>query len=330
MAGLAAQKHFLYLELAKFLRAGIGIQKAVEALLKGRIPAFQREVLIAIESGLSRGQSVSSVFNGLAPKISSLEAVLIGAGEKSGTLGAAMEHLGGYFAMVAELEKRVLRGLIYPAVLVHLAVFSQTVPKVFSSRGAGMISDFITLMGGLWYVYCGVAMLFFLLKSVLEMASTNPRADRVLHFLPWVRSARMNVAMARFCLAYHGCLLAGLSVSDTLRAALDAAGSGVLHGASAGLFDALRSGDLLGPAFISESAFPRVFSLVYSNGETAGTLDTDLRRLSVQFQAEAKQSLEAAGAMLPKIFTFGVMAYAVYRIVSFYTGYLSAMHGAFE
>lgn len=330
MAGLAAQKHFLYLELAKFLRAGIGIQKAVEALLKGRIPAFQREVLIAIESGLSRGQSVSSVFNGLAPKISSLEAVLIGAGEKSGTLGAAMEHLGGYFAMVAELEKRVFRGLIYPAVLVHLAVFSQTVPKVFSSRGAGMIPDFITLMGDLWYVYGGVAMLFFLLKSVLEMASTNPRADRVLHFLPWVRSARMNVAMARFCLVYHGCLLAGLSVSDTLRAALDAAGSGVLHGASAGLFDALRSGDLLGPAFISESAFPRVFSLVYSNGETAGTLDTDLRRLSVQFQAEAKQSLEAAGAMLPKIFTFGVMAYAVYRIVSFYTGYLSAMHGAFE
>ena len=330
MAGLAAQKHFLYLELAKFLRAGIGIQKAVEALLKGRIPAFQREVLIAIESGLSHGQSVSSVFNGLAPKISSLEAVLIGAGEKSGTLGAAMEHLGGYFAMVAELEKRVLRGLIYPAVLAHLAVFSQTVPKVFSSRGAGMISDFITLMGGLWYVYGGVAMLFFLLKSVLEMASTNPRADRVLHFLPWVRSARMNVAMARFCLVYHGCLLAGLSVSDTLRAALDAAGSGVLHGASAGLFDALRSGDLLGPAFISESAFPRVFSLVYSNGETAGTLDTDLRRLSVQFQAEAKQSLEAAGAMLPKIFTFGVMAYAVYRIVSFYTVYLSAMRGTFE
>jgi choline-glycine betaine transporter len=50
----------------------------------------------------------------------------------------------------------------------------------------------------------------------------------------------------------------------------------------------------------------------------------------VQFQAEAKQSLEAAGAMLPKIFTFGVMAYAIHKIVSFYMGYLSAMRGAFE
>ena len=330
MAGHADQKHFLYLELAKFLRAGIGIQKAVEALLKGRIPKFQREVLLAIESGLSRGQSVSAVFNGLGPRISALEAVLIDAGEKSGTLGAAMEHLGEYFRMVADLQKRVFRGLIYPAVLVHLAVFSQTVPKVFSARSAGIISDFITLMGSLWYVYCGVAMLVFVLRSVLAMASTDSRLDRILHFLPWVRSARMNVAMARFCLVYHGCLLAGLSVSETLRAALDAAASGVLHGASAGLFDALKRGDLLGPAFISEAAFPRVFSLVYSNGETAGTLDTDLRRLSVQFQAEAKQSLEAAGAMLPKIFTFGVMAYAIYKIVSFYTVYLSAMRGAFE
>jgi general secretion pathway protein F len=330
MAGHAVQKHFLYLELAKFLRAGIGIQKAVQALLKGRIPVFQREVLHAIEGGLSHGQSVSAIFEGLAPGISALEAVLIDAGEKSGSLGAAMEHLGEYFGMVAALQKEVFRGLIYPAVLVHLAVFSQTVPEAFSAKGNGLISDFLTLMGPLWYVYCGVALLFFALRRVLVLASTNSRVDRILYLLPWVRSARMNVAMARFCLVYHGCLIAGFTISDTLRAALDAAASGVLHGASAGLVAAIRRGDLLGPAFIAEPAFPRVFSLVYSNGETAGTLDTDLQRLSVQFQTEAKQSLEAAGAMLPKIFTFGVMAYAIYRIVSFYTVYLSAMRGALE
>jgi type II secretory pathway component PulF len=330
MAGRAAQKHFLYLELAKFLRAGVGVQKAVESLLKGRIPEFQREVLRAIEGGLNRGESVSMVFESLAPKISALESVLVHAGEKSGTLGAALGHLGEYFGMVANLEKQVFRGLIYPAALVHLAVFSRTVPEVFGARGGGFFDNCTTLMGPLWYVYIGVVLLFFAVRSLLAMASTDAGVDRILHRVPWVGSARIHLAMGRFCLVYHGCLLAGIAVSDTLRAALDAAGSGVLHGASARLFDALKRGDLLGPAFISEPVFPRVFSLVYSNGETAGTLDTDMHRLGEQFQAEAKQSLQDAGAAFPKIITFSVMAYAIYKVVSFYTVYLSAMRGAFE
>jgi type IV pilus assembly protein PilC len=124
--------------------------------------------------------------------------------------------------------------------------------------------------------------------------------------------------------------MAGMPVADTLRAAFDAAGSGVLHGASGALFDCVEKGDLLGPVFLSEPAFPRMFSLVYSSGEDAGTLDTDLQRMSDQFQAEAKQSIRAAAEAFPKLITFAVMGYAIYKIASFYGGYFSAMRSLSE
>jgi type II secretory pathway component PulF len=330
MDGLASQKHSLYLEMAKFLRAGISIQKAVETLLRGRPPAFQTEALDSIQSGFSRGESVSVAFAALAPRISSLECTLIEAGEKSGTLGVAMEHLGEYFGLLAGMQKQSSRGLIYPAMLLHLAVFSQSIPAVFSSSDPSVVSNLATLLGPLPLLYAACAVLFLALKRVLALAATNAAIDRGLHMVPWVRAARMHAAMARFCRVYHGCVMAGMPVGDTLRASLDAAASGVLHGASGALFDCVKKGDLLGPAFLSEPAFPRMFSLVYSSGENAGTLDTDLQRLSEQFQAEAKQSMQAAGAAVPKLITFAVMGYAIYKIASFYGGYFSAMRALSE
>ena len=330
MNGHASQKHFLYLELAKFLRAGISIQKAVETLQRGRPSAFQAGVLDSIQSGFSRGESVAVVFAAMAPRVSSLECTLIEAGEKSGTLGVAMEHLGEYFGLLAEMQKQSSRGLIYPALLLHLAVFSQSVPVVFSSSDPSVVSNLATLLGPLPFLYVACAVVFVALKRVVALASTNVAIDRVLHLLPWVRAARMHAAMARFCRVYHGCLMAGMPVADTLRAALDAAGSGVLHGASGALFDCVEKGDLLGPVFLSEPAFPRMFSLVYSSGEDAGTLDTDLQRMSDQFQAEAKQSIRAAAEAFPKLITFAVMGYAIYKIASFYGGYFSAMRSLSE
>ena len=330
MDGRASQKHFLYLEMAKFLRAGISIQKAVETLLKGRPPVFQVEVLDAIRSGFSRGESVAVAFAALAPKVSSLECTLIEAGEKSGTLGVAMEHLGEYFGLLAEMQKQSLRGLVYPAALLHMAVFSQSIPAVFSASDPSVSSNLATLLGPLPVLYAACAVLFLALKRLLVLASTNAGVDRVLHMVPWVRSVRMHGAMARFCRVYHGCLMAGMPVADTLRAAIDAAASGLLHGASGALFDCVKNGDLLGPVFLSQPAFPRMFSLVYSSGETAGTLDTDLQRLSEQYQDEAKQSMRAAGAAVPKLITFAVMGFAIYKIASFYGGYFSAMRALSE
>ena len=330
MARVYSQKHLLYLEIAKFLRAGVGIQKAVEALLKTRPSGFQTHVLRGIQSGLNRGESVAVAFAALAPEISTLEQTLLKAGEKSGTLAVAMEHLGEYFGMLATMQKQSLQGLIYPFALLHLAVFSKSLPAVFAAREPSMISNLMILMGPLLLVYCAAVFLFWGGRRVLALASTDSRVDRVLHLVPWVRSARMNVAMARFCRVYHGCLLAGMPVADTLRAAFDAAASGVLHGASGALFDSVKNGDLLGPAFLSEAAFPRTFSLVYSSGEAAGTLDKDLERLSEQFQAEAKQSMQAAGVAGPKLITLAVMAYAIYKIASFYGAYFSAMRSVLE
>jgi type II secretory pathway component PulF len=330
MDRFASQKHFLYLEMAKFLRTGVGIQKAVETLKRGRSPVFQTEVLDSIQNGIARGESIAAAFAALVPKVSSLECTLIEAGEKSGTLGVVLQHLGVYFELLAQMQAQARRGLIYPAALLHLAVFSQSLPAVFAAHDASLVSNLATLLGPLPLVYAGSFVAFLALKRLLDMAPNDAAIDRMFHMLPWVGKARIHAAMARFCRVYHCCLMAGMSVAGTFQAALDAAGSGILRAASVGVLDCIKKGELLGPAFVAEPEFPRMFSLVYSSGETAGTLDTDLQRLSEQYQQEARESMQAAGASLPKVMTVGVMAYAIYKIVAFYSIYFSAMRSFSE
>lgn len=330
MAGNPTDKHLFYAEMAKLLAAGFDIRRAAAVLTDTHVPKSQAALLKDLNRGLDAGESITHAFGRNPQAISPLERAIIGAGERGGKLAPAFQHLADYFGMIASARREVVKGLIYPIIILHLGIFIGTVPAELM-RGEMSTGQILgNLVMTLLAVYAGAVLVFFGLRAVLNMAPENAEIDRLLNRVPWVGKARRNLAMARFCKVYHSCVLAGISMSETAALASEASRSGAIRQAGVRLVEVAKSGQPLGQRFLAEPAFPKSFARSYATGEEAGTLDTDLARWSKLFQDDAEASVKTGAVMLPKVLYFFILGFVAWKIVGFYGGYYESIFQQLE
>jgi type II secretory pathway component PulF len=322
MTANTADKHLFYSEMAKLLDAGFDIRKAAAVLQDTRLPAPQAALLSDLNRGLEVGESIAVAFG---KRLTDIERAIIGAGERGGKLAPAFQHLADYFGMLASARREVVRGMIYPLVVLHLGVFIGIVPAALMKGGTTSTEILGSLVGALLIVYAAGYCVFAGIRALLQRAPENPGIDRLVNRLPGIGKARRNLAMARFCKVYHSCVLAGISMSETAGLASEASQSGVIREAGAKLVKAAVAGSALGPRFMADDAFPKAFARSYSTGEEAGTLDKDLARWSKLFQDDAESSVKRVSVMIPKLLYFLVLGFAAWKIAGFYSDYYGAL-----
>lgn len=320
----ARDKQLFYTEISKLLEAGFDIRKAAGVMGNSRLPAPQVKLLKTIEAGLESGQTIAGAF--AADKgVGKLEMSMIAAGERGGKLGRAFAHLAGYFGMVAAARREVIKGMIYPLIVLHLGVFVGKVPLAMMSGEADGGEIIMDLLVTLAVMYAVAVVGYFLIRFLLKKASANAQADAFFRYIPWVGKARGNMAMSRFCKVYHACLLAGLPMRETVQVASESAQSGRVLAAGRRIEARAVEGNALGPGYVSEAAFPDEFSRSYANGEEAGTLDKDMEIWARLFQENADAAVRMASMMIPKVFYFVIMGYVAWKIIGFFTGYYSEL-----
>ncbi len=330
MAFTAAHKHLFYTEIAKLLEAGFGIREAGRAMLDTSLPARQAELLREMDRDLEAGKSITDAFSRDRSSIGDLERGIIAAGERGGRMAQAFQHLADYFGMLAAARRDALQSMIYPAVLLHLGIFVAVVPGAMLSGEKGSSSILLQLAVTL-LVFYGLCFLAWLgLKALLKAAETNPGTDTALNRIPVIGKARRSMAMARFTKVYHTCLLAGLPMRETVETAADASRSGRIRQAGRVMAEALKEGGALGPHFVSSGAFPPAFARSYATAEEAGGLDKDLARWSTVYQEDAARGIKAVAVAVPKVLYGLVMAFVVWKILSFWSGYYGMLEGLGE
>lgn len=317
----AAQKHLFYTEIAKLLQAGFGIREAAAAILETRPPETQASLLRELDRKLAAGESITDSFGRNHKLVTGLERSIIGAGERGGRLAAAFQHLADYFGMLARARRDARRAMAYPLVLLHLGVFVAVVPAALM----GGDTDFTGILGKFFLtllaLYAAGLVAWLAIHALLKAAPNHPGVDAALNRIPYLGKARRSMAMARFTKVYHTCLLAGLSMKETVASATKVSGSGIIRKAGHHLAGALDQGRSLGAEFIACGAFPSAFARSYATAEESGGLDQDLARWSLVYQDDATQASKALSVAIPKFFYAIVVAFVVWKVISFWSGY---------
>jgi type II secretory pathway component PulF len=317
-------KHLFYLEMAKLLGAGFGIREAAGVMADMKLPPEQAVLLKDLNHGLDAGHSITDAFSRDTSVISELERTMIRAGERGGNLAIAFQHLSEYFGVLATARADIWKGMIYPLVVLHMGIFIAVVPTAMM-HGEGVLRILSEFVVTLLVAYGMALVAFVMIRTVFRAAPNSSKIDGILDRVPFLGKARKNLAMARFCKVYHSCLLAGISMNETVALATSAAQSGLLTEAGKNVLVAAQSGSALGPFFIEEDAYPRAFARSYSSGEQAGTLDKDLARWADLFQADAAASIKTLSAAVPKVLYFFILIFVGWKIVSFFNGYYSGI-----
>ena len=327
MAFSAAQKHLFYTEIAKLLEAGFGIREAGRAMLDTRLPALQAELLRRMEADLEAGKSITEAFG--AGVVTPLERSIIGAGERGGRMAPAFQHLADYFGMLASARREALGAMAYPAFLLHLGLFVGILaPGMMSGKELPeILRDFVLAVLALYAVGFVV---WFGMKAFLRNASGSTALDGLLRRIPVIGGARRAMAMARFTKVYHTCLLAGLSMQETVETASQASHSATIRAAGKLLSEVLKGGGPLGPTMMSCGAFPSAFARSYATAEEAGSLDKDLARWAAVYQEDAARGAKSAAAVISKGVYFAVLLYVAWTIISIYSGHFQELEDMLE
>lgn len=314
------EKADAFLSLSKLLDAGIPILKALGILADQKPAPKVAAWLLGLKNELTEYHSFSQAIAG-TDGVSDLEKNLIYAGERSGKLPQMLAEIADYYRLLAESQKRALKGLFYPAVLLQLAVVFSEIPRLFGEESSiPVLSHIFVKSLLLWLLLLGLFKAFI---TLTRYANHSPRLEKILDGIPFYGEVRKRGARARFAKVAEIGVLAALGMPEVFRLAGFAAQSSRIRVAADLIASLTAQGESLTDSFAKTEPFPRWFREAVAVAEASGTLDTGLKRLAQMEHQAFIEAHERASKRLPLIF-YGIAAcYATFQILRQYYAHFS-------
>lgn len=320
--GYYASRARLYQQLGQLTAAGLTLTAAIE--LQRRNPpsrslrAGLEVVLAELQRGSTFGDAMQAAVRWLAP----FDTALLHAGEQSGRLPACFEILAEHYENNARLLREVISGLAYPALLFHLAILLAPLPQlVLTGNVVGYLTGVLAVFIPAYAIILGFAWLM----GGTHRGRWQAGAEAVLHWVPIFGRARRNLAVARLSSALEALISAGVPILQAWELAAAACGSSALEQAVSRWKPLVENGVTPAEALQQSPEFPEVFVSLYHTGEVTGSLDDTLRRLQVLHQEEGTRQMKALAEWTPKLVYFGIVIMVAWQVISFWTGYFSAL-----
>jgi len=315
---LRARQQFFH-SLAQLLRAGVTFPQALEKL-GHTAQGDTREIVRRMHRELEKGRTVAEAC--AAADLGRMEAAVLSAVERAGSLDRGLEQLSAYFGAMASARGQILAKLAYPIFILVLGILLLNLPLLVSANLQRYLQATLPLLAVL---SIGTTFLYAFFRLLGSLAHSSAVIEGILNDIPAVGGLRRALAMSRFCLAYELQLDAGINVLDALQAAGAASQSAKIRRAVRRALPKVRAGEQVGPLLAKSRAFdPEVVEGIIV-GEESGTLGSELRRLSTVQSEKAFARLSMLAEWVPRLIYLGVVAYVGYRIVTVYKGTLDQM-----
>lgn len=319
-----AAKAQIYHQLATLSGAGFPITRAAGAALDARPPAAQRQFLEELKSGVEGGATLSEAAASSSASLGTLEISILRAAEEGGQVPEGFAHLARYFEMRDRAAKKIRRGLIYPTILLHLAIILPALPRAVT--GADIQDVALQTLATLATAYAMVLASTLAYRELSRHASNRLSADRLLRKIPFVGKVRHAFALSRFAEVLRIQLQCGRGPLHGIRAAADASDSASLIAATERhVLPEVESGHRAGTGFIADDGknFPGAFARGYATSEESGRIDVEMTRWAQVFADQAEAAIDRLATGAPKIIYAAVAIFVIYQVFQLAGAYFS-------
>ena len=312
-------RSLLHRELARLVEAGFPIDKAADTLLSRDPDEERKRVLEALRDGLKGGKTIAG---SLEPVLSPMEHSLLEASEKGGRIAEGFSYLAEFFAMRARTRSQAIAGLMYPLLVLHLAIIPASLMLTF---GKGLKYFLPTALGLLILLYAVLAVLFFGARALVAQGERDRTVDAALRRVPVLGAWRQSESLSRFCKVLEISLLAARLPSEAVTLAASASNSAMVRASAGRISEETASGHPLGPSMAGDPAFPIELADSLTSAEIAGSLEKEAGRWSLYFQTEANEAASLVATWLPRII-YGVAVVVVIVVaIKFMLKYLDML-----
>jgi len=291
-----------YQQMAVLTRAGLPIRASIERL-RDRLGSHQLKVLA---QKLSEGERLPESF--AAAGFPPFETNLVAAGERSGHLDTICDHIAQFWQRELEFRQSMIVPLVYPIVVLHLAVFLSSaavlISQPWTAAVEALIFNLMVLEGSLLTVYV-----------IARATWTSPAMKTFWLRLPIIGSALRAAFAYRWITALRIEFGAGVSI---YRAVGDAwRSSGFINCERLGQEgeEALRSGASLVTLVTQWRQLPRDWIDFIETGEVSGKFEEAFIALEAEAARNWTLAQQRMSNWLPKIVYFFALIVVAWQVV---------------
>jgi type II secretory pathway component PulF len=312
--------------LSSLLAAGVPLSRALVILQKeASSPVAQvkwREIHGLVVDGMALADAMAKSSDTF-PRV---YVAMVEAGETGGFLDVVLSQIADFQAREKEMRSKVMTALLYPSILLFLALAVLTflmvffIPKfqtIFAGFGAKLpmitriivgASDLIRSYGPLLAV--GLVVGGYLIRSWLVSTAGRRTWEGMILRFPVIGSLVAQYAMARFCRMLGTLLGAGVPLINGLNVARRSIGNQILVDAVSNSIDRVKEGKALGPSLAECPAlFAGSVLEMISVAEESGRLDQELVRIANVTEGDLDRRLKTAVAMAEPLMLFFIAGF---------------------
>jgi type IV pilus assembly protein PilC len=311
--------------LSSLLAAGVPFSRALVILHREAAEPVAKAKWKEIHGLVIDGMSLSHAMARSPQTFPRVYVAMVEAGETGGFLDVVLAQIADFQAREKELQAKVMTALMYPAILLVLAIgvlvfllvfFIPRFQLVFQGFNAELpmltqvivqVSELVRHYG--LFLAAGVVVAIVSLRNWFQSEKGRRSWEGIILKLPRLGPLVAQFAMARFCRMLGTLLGAGVPLINGLNVARRSIGNQILVDAVSDSIDRVKEGKPLGTSLAqNRELFPGAVVEMISVAEESGKLDHELLRIATVTESDLDRQLKTVVALAEPLMLFLIAA----------------------
>jgi type IV pilus assembly protein PilC len=304
-------------QLATMIDSGMTLVSSLDILKNQTENKMLSQIIHQIYNDVEAGKSFCDAIAKYPAAFSEFYINMIKAGEASGTLDAVLERLAVYLEKTASLRRKVQSSLVYPAVIVSMAVLITSVllikvvptfKSIFETLGGKLPlpTQILILISDVFrqsfpaLIIIAIA-LFFLLKRYVATPKGRYLFDKLILRLPIFGTLFLKAAVARFTRTFSTLVKSGIPILNALEIVAKTSGNKVIEEAIENSRQAVRQGESISGPLERSKVFPVMVVRMIGVGEKTGELEKMLGKIADFYEEQVDSAVSGLTSIIEPI-----------------------------
>jgi type IV pilus assembly protein PilC len=294
--------------------AGLPVLRSLRILEHQMRPGVLKNALIDVVDDVESGSTLSEAF-GKHPKcFDRLYVNMVKAGEAGGALEIILKRLADFKEKAQSLKRRITGAMVYPAVVITVAVLILTgimvfiIPKfekIFSDFKLKLpwmtqvLIDTSRWFGKYWYIIPLFPVFLWLLFKLIRLNRTgNYIMDKIKLYIPIMGNLIEKSVVARTMRTLGTLISSGVPILEALAIVRETCMNAVFEEMYKRVYESIREGDTIAQPLKESRLVDDMVVNMVDVGEETGDLDTMLNKIADVYDEEVDVLVEALISLL--------------------------------
>ncbi len=322
--GVSTKKLTLFTrQLSTLQDAGLPLLRSLQILESQQRPSSLKTTLQGVCESVESGESLSEAMQKFPRCFDRLYCKMVAAGEVGGVLDTILQRLADFMEKGQRLKRRITGALIYPTVVILIAVAIVTgimyfvIPKfqdifedfdvelpgltVFlidaSKWVAGTSTKDQAIPGAIWIALSPI-LVFLFFKLIRKTEFGRAATDHIIIRIPVIGTLVRKTAVARFTRTLGTLIAAGVPILEAVLITRDTSGNYVFEKALTKVHDSIREGESFATPLRESKVVDAIVVNMIDVGEETGDLDLMLMKVADNYDEEVDVAVASLLSLL--------------------------------